>query len=416
MHPDFNEWTESFQSDVDEWRKSVKAALNDCAARSGTSAISRVMSLSGLEFSSGPLSGVPYGLKEAFELKGYPTTASSRAPCLTRSPAKKDSDVVKRLTELGASCVVKTQMNELAYGLSGENPHYGDCPHPTIPGALSGGSSSGSAHMVGAGFLPLGIGTDTGGSVRVPAAWCGIYGIRWVPGYMTEGMMPLASSFDTLGWFTQNGEDMAKVLRAWFSFDEAIDGFESIKLAGLRAEDYLEREAREGLGAVFDQLPLQDWSGAAEWEAILPDVRVAFNILQSTEAYENFSTMIEAHGVLLDPAVVGRIMRGRDWSEEQRIWADEVRDRVHSMFDAFFGEFDCLIMPICPGPAMPATHTSVKQREDTLNLTALASVAGLPAIAVPVFLDESRSVGLQFIFRGTEAEIPLKLIELWSSI
>ena len=143
--------------------------------------------------------------------------ASSRAPCLTRSPAKKDSGVVKRLSELGASCVVKTQMNELAYGLSGENPHSGDCPHSTIPSALSGGSSSGYAYMVVAGVLPLGIGTDTGGSVRVTAAWCGIYGIRWPRGYMTESMVPLASSFDTLGWFTKSGEDIARMLRAWFS-------------------------------------------------------------------------------------------------------------------------------------------------------------------------------------------------------
>ena len=138
--------------------------------------------------------------------------------------------------------------------------------------------------------------------------------------------------------------------------------------------------------------------------------------MQSTETYENFSIMIEAHGALLDPTVVGRIMWGRDWSDEQRIWATDIRDRAHSMFNSFFDEYECLVMPICPGAVRPATHASVKQREDTLNLTAFVSVAGLPALSVPVFLDDVRSVGLQFIFKGTKAELPPKLLKLWSNI
>lgn len=416
MCPDFNGWSELLRTDPVQWRLLVKESLKQCVSKTRESVVSRQPSFLTPEVGNTMLGGVPYGLKEAFDLKGYPTTASSRLPNLTRVGAKKDSAIVERLSELGASCVAKTQMNELAYGLSGENPHFGDCPHPTIPAAMSGGSSSGSAYLVGAGDLPLAIGTDTGGSIRVPAAWCGIYGVRWMPDYYTEGVMPLASSFDTVGWFTRSADDMCAMIRAWFDHSPKVDSDASLKIAGLRSEVYLEKETRECLSDVFDRMAVQSLPDAEVWEQMLPDVRIAFNILQSTEAYANFADVIEAHGVLLDPSVVSRIMRAKDWSEEQRIWAADIRATVKSMFDSFFADFDCLAMPICPGPARDASRSRLKLREDTLNLTALASMAGLPALAVPVFLDETRSVGIQLIFKDIGAKMPLKLLDLWSSI
>jgi len=129
-----------------------------------------------------PLTGIPYLLKDLFDLTGVPTRAGSTFLDKVRPTPNHDCRIASELTRLGAACAGKTHLVEFASGLTGENPHYGDCPHPHRPDRLSGGSSSGSAALVAAGVAPLAIGTDTGGSVRVPAAWCGLYGFRLTPG------------------------------------------------------------------------------------------------------------------------------------------------------------------------------------------------------------------------------------------
>ena len=171
--------------------------------------------LAGSRSAAPPLHGVPYLLKDLFDLAGVPTKAGStfldRSDPLTRATAP----IVQRLRELGAVLAGKTHLVEFASGLTGENPHYGDCPHPHFPDRLSGGSSSGSAALVAAGVAPLAIGTDTGGSVRVPAALCGLYGFRLTPDdELIRDAFPLAPTMDTAGWFTANAKDMLTVWRA----------------------------------------------------------------------------------------------------------------------------------------------------------------------------------------------------------
>ena len=129
-----------------------------------------------------PLHDIPYLLKDLFDLAGVPTRAGSTFLDKIRPTPTHDSRIASALARLGAVCAGKTHLVEFASGLTGENPHFGDCPHPRWPDRLSGGSSSGSAALVAAGVAPLSIGTDTGGSVRVPAAWCGLYGFRLTPG------------------------------------------------------------------------------------------------------------------------------------------------------------------------------------------------------------------------------------------
>ena len=158
---------------------------------------------------SQPLHGVPYLLKDLFDLAGVPTNAGSTFLNSARGTPAHDSALVRRLRELGAVCAGKTQLVEFAAGLFGDNSHYGDCPHPHFPDRLAGGSSSGSAALVAAGVVPFAIGTDTGGSVRVPAAFCGIHGFRLSPGDdFIRDAMPLSPSLDTAGWFTATAADM----------------------------------------------------------------------------------------------------------------------------------------------------------------------------------------------------------------
>ena len=156
-----------------------------------------------------PLGGIPYFLKDLFDVAGYPTQCGSQFLSEVRPDPEESCALHNSLTAQGAVFGGKTQMNEFAYGLDGTNPHFGDCPHPRDPGKLSGGSSSGSAWAVACGLVPFAFGSDTGGSIRVPAAFCGLFGLRLEPDkWGKDGFFPLSPTYDTPGWFTANPMDM----------------------------------------------------------------------------------------------------------------------------------------------------------------------------------------------------------------
>ncbi|HYD84675.1 MAG TPA: amidase, partial [Opitutus sp.] len=164
---------------------------------------------------SAPLAGVPFFLKDLFDVVGEPTFAGSTFLPEVRPTPSRNSTLVDALARAGAVLAGKTHLHEFAYGITGENPHYGDCEHPRFPGRTTGGSSSGSAAVVAAGIVPFAIGTDTGGSVRVPAAFCGLYGFRLTPcdAFIADAF-PLASTFDSAGWFTANADDFLTTISA----------------------------------------------------------------------------------------------------------------------------------------------------------------------------------------------------------
>ena len=137
-----------------------------------------------------PLRGVPYFLKDLFDLAGTKTRAGARFLSEVRPLPAQDAAIVQAFRRCGAACAGKTHLHEFAFGLTGENPHYGDCTHPRFPGRTTGGSSSGSAAAVAAGIVPLATGTDTGGSIRVPAAFNGIWGHK-----PTWGVVPTDGHF-----------------------------------------------------------------------------------------------------------------------------------------------------------------------------------------------------------------------------
>ncbi|MDR2980711.1 MAG: amidase, partial [Puniceicoccales bacterium] len=169
------------------------------------------------------LGGVPFLAKDLYATAGDATGAGSIFLAEQLGTSEFDSSLVSRIRETGGVLCGKTQLNEFALGMSGENPHFGDCPHPAHPQLLSGGSSSGSAWAVGAGLVPFALGTDTSGSIRVPASFCGIYGLRLEPGLLSEEeLFPLSPSFDTPGWLTGTAHDMLTVTEAllgdWINF------------------------------------------------------------------------------------------------------------------------------------------------------------------------------------------------------
>ena len=395
------------------WDSLIRKALKECIDKTGSSVVSHLI-LEKFGEVKGQLTGVPYAVKDLFDVSGFPSRNSS---ILTefRSAATRDSSVVSRMKKLGARCVAKTQMNEFAYGLTGENPHFGNCRHPVLENCLSGGSSSGSAHLVAGGYLPLSFGTDTGGSIRLPAAWCGIYGIRWIPGYYLEGAFPLAPSFDTMGWFTSSSSDMIRTLKAWFNY-YSKSPLPSLRGCSIVPKHLLELESFNRLSAVVSGLKSENLVNTDTFEEFLPKCQFSFNVLQSLEAYAIHEKFIINNGDSYDPKVRSRILRAKEWSHEEISTAHQYKDQITNWFNRYFESYDYLVMPICPTSSIQKAEDRPDLREMTLQLTTPASLSGLPALAVPIWLDDKRSVGLQFIFKNVEPVVPLAILELCRSI
>ncbi len=413
MNKNSIEYTQkNYIENYNEWASLINKSLNECIDKTGTSVISQLIQLDNVN-SDRPLSGVPYAVKDLFDVKKFPSRNSSVLPEF-ESCATNDCAVVTRMNQLGACCVAKTQMNEFAYGLTGENPHFGNCRHPHLKNCLSGGSSSGSAYLVAAGYLPLSFGTDTGGSIRLPAAWCGVYGIRWAPGYFLEGAFPLAPSFDTMGWFSASAKDMTHTLKAWFNQD-GTNLIRELNGYSILPKHLLEIESYNRLNTVLSQLDIKQINDN-NFEALMPKCQFAFNVLQSLEAYEIHEKLIDKRGNTYDPEVKSRILRARKWTQDDITKAKQYKTEITNWFNNFFESYDFLVMPISPTASVPLKNINSDLREMTLQLTTPASLVGLPALTVPIWLDKKRSIGLQFIFKNVEPKVALALVDLCKNI
>ncbi len=366
-----------------------------------------------------PLHGVPFLLKDLFDLAGVPTRAGSTFLDKVRPTPTHDSRIVTELTRHGATCAGKTHLVEFASGLTGENPHFGDCPHPRYPDRLSGGSSSGSAALVTAGVTPLAIGTDTCGSVRVPAAWCGLYGFRLTPGDpLISDAFPLAPSMDTAGWFTANATDM---LTTWQALTRRANRPDEPPTLTARPEDSPYRgcylNARRLIPTITEEVATACDYAAASLSAHADPVAEAALILSWHHAVESYVTigMSEAHAV------------HRDWLAPYRehydplIWqrftdaghfpADDIaraRDRVmemRSVWRDFFRAYDFLVLPAVPCAAPTKAEATPELRRNILTLTAPASLGGLPVLSLPVPLKSGLTVGLQIVLPSANSPV-----------
>ncbi len=381
-----------------------------------------------------PLHGVPHLLKDLFDLAGVPTRAGSKFLDQVRLTPKTDSRIAQRLGELGAVCAGKTHLVEFASGLTGENPHYGDCPHPRFPDRLSGGSSSGSASLVAAGIAPLSVGSDTGGSVRVPAAWCGLYGFRLTPGdEFISDAFPLAPTMDTAGWFTAHAADMLAVWQAWTgranrpavakTMTDRSDEPSSESQAGARPEDspypprgcYL--NARKLVPGMDPAVATACDYAAASLTAHADPVAEASLVLSWHHAVEAYLAigMSEAHAVHrnwlapyrehYDPVIWKRFTDAGNFPTEDIDRARERLTEIRSVFRDFFRTYDFLVLPAVPTAAPTKSEATVELRRNILTLTAPASLAGLPVLTIPVPLNSGLTAGLQIILPAADSPV-----------
>jgi amidase/aspartyl-tRNA(Asn)/glutamyl-tRNA(Gln) amidotransferase subunit A len=343
----------------------------------------------------GALARVPFFAKDIFDVGGIPTFAGSTFLPEVRPTPANDGAFVRAVKATGAVLAGKTHTHEFAYGVTGENPHYGDCEHPHFPGRTTGGSSSGSVAAVAAGVVPFALGSDTGGSVRVPATFCGLFGFRLTPREpWISDAVALAPSYDTAGWFTANAPDMRTAIEA---------------LVGLH------RSEREPRGCYLEMRGLDPdvaiacrESAEAFTSPAAPDLRdtllrgfgravETYNTIVALEAWEVHRTWAERYRDRYSPAVWQRLIRVQGITPAQVEAADVNTAALRELWTTFFRDYDFLVMAASPTPALTKAECTLENRARILALTSPASIGGLPVLSVPVPLPSGLTTGLQII-------------------
>ncbi len=347
-----------------------------------------------------PLSGVPYLLKDSFDVRGLPTYAGSSFLGEVRPVSKTHSRLYQTMHSLGAVFTGKTRMTEFASSLSGENPHYGDCPNPMDFSRLSGGSSSGSAFAVGAGLVPVAFGTDTAGSVRVPAAFCGVFGLRIQPGPLArDGVFPWSPSYDAPGWFTASAADMATLCAELGHGTPRLAPAPGPALWCGGLFDAPEAQLRESYGYLSDCLgAVADPDACELLRPHFANAARAFEVLRGAEAYASQKALLEAYAERYSPGLRERLEAGAKYTAADIEQAKRATSDLSSALHEVFTAYDTLVWPATPCVAPKTGHYTAQLRAQLLEMNVPASLARLPVLTLPASAEDGLTGGLQCVF------------------
>ena len=350
----------------------------------------------------GALSGLTWALKDFFDLAGVPTGAGSPEWLATHPVPTKSSPIVDRLLGAGAKLVGKTHTDELAWSLNGENAHYGTPINPAAPGRIPGGSSSGSAAATAGGLVDFAIGSDTGGSVRLPASYCGVYGIRTTHGRLPlDGAVPLAPSYDTVGWFARSPDLMLQVGNVLLDRVRAPRKPKKLLIAR-DLFDAVDEKVRNLLQPSVDRL--KSIVGTSEEVDVAGDARDAwrnaFRVLQSEEAWAVQGEWISAVKPKLGPGVKERFAAAAVMDPADIAAAKVVRKTIIEKMNALLADDAVLVLPAAPGIApLLKTPDAVLDvfRARAIELLCIAGHAGTPQMSLPVAKLDGCPIGLSIM-------------------
>ncbi|SOD74687.1 Asp-tRNAAsn/Glu-tRNAGln amidotransferase A subunit family amidase [Jatrophihabitans sp. GAS493] len=360
----------------------------------------------------GSLSGTRIAVKDLFALPGHRVGAGN-PDWLADAPVETNAaTAVDDLLNAGAEVAGITQTDELAFALAGANAHYGTPPNPRAPGRIPGGSTSGSAAAVASGAAEIGLGTDTAGSIRVPASYCGLYGLRTTHGVVSRaGLTGLASSFDTVGFLTREVATLRAVARAARLPEPAqpvrtlLVVSEFVGLADLEVQESFQAAVLALSGR--KRLPVRVIASLSD--GALDTWLEAFRTMQAIEAWQLHADWLKTHPTSLGPAVQARFDIGAAVTPAQREAVESIAAEARARIIEAVPPGTALLLPATSGPAPvrdldPAAMEAV--RTATLKLTFLASVSGLPAISAPLLARGPLPVGLSAIgASGTDADL-----------
>ncbi len=352
---------------------------------------------------TGPLAGLTFGAKDIYDVEGHRVTFGNPQWLDTHAPAKQTAVAVRQLVAAGASLAGKTQTAELTYSLNGENIHYGSVLNPNAPGRDTGGSSSGSAAATAAGLVDFALGSDTGGSVRLPASFCGLYGMRPSHGRVSlEGACPLGPSFDTAGWFARDAALFETVGRVLLGDDApaavpgrlllATDAFER---AGRTVGDALQGAVAKVESVLGKAEPVTVASeGLDDWGMNV------FRVIQAHEAWQSLGTWITEQQPQLGPGVKERFAWAATVDRGMLLAAASKREEITRRMERLLAGNAVLVLPTSPGiaPKIGAPSAEIDDfRARALAILCIAGLARLPQVTLPMATLDGCPLGLSLV-------------------
>lgn len=362
---------------------------------------------------SGPLAGMTGVVKDLYDIAGTHTGAGNPDYLADAAPAETTAPAVQRFVDAGVTVIGKSITDELAFSLSGTNMHYGTPHNTAAPGRIPGGSSSGSASAVAGGLADVALGTDTGGSVRVPSSWCGLFGMRPTHGRVPmEGVVPLATSFDTVGWFARSGQTLRTLGRAMLADDSEPTEVTTV----LVADDLLaltEPAVHAGLRLRANEIAERLTGRASQLVQVVPESDhldawfYAFRMRQQWEAWQAHGRWITDRRPAMASDIAGRFIQASQITTDEVAEADRIRRRVQGRLESLVVEGAVLLLPSTMGPAPEPTLSGPEADEMRARMLAINSIGGTtgsPTVVVPATELDGCPVGLGLLGRpGSDA-------------
>jgi len=351
----------------------------------------------------GALEGTTLAVKDIYDVAGM-KTGCGNPQILAESPvAGRSAPTVEKLLEAGAAFIGKTQTDELAFSLMGQNSHYPYPINPAAPDRVTGGSSSGSAAAVAGGLADIALGSDTGGSIRAPASFCGLVGLRTTHGRIPlEGIMPLAPSLDTIGWFARDIDLYEKVGEVLLGEDKQTFAFSQLLYMPLLEHLLLDHPETDAYRTMFATVRphFASLKAASQPTLSIDELYLTFRQIQGAEAWATHGAWISSGDRQLGPGVADRFAYGSEITDEALAHHRIRRARFTQELETIIGDNAVLALPTVPGAAPFAKEpfeTLQAYREQALRLLCLSVLSGLPQITVPLGTVHGAPMGISFI-------------------
>ncbi|KAM7280426.1 hypothetical protein ACFE04_007560 [Oxalis oulophora] len=389
-----------------------------------------------------PLNGLTFAVKDIFDIDGYVTGFGNPDWARTHSVASSTSPVVSALLEAGAISIGKTIMDEMAYSINGENHHYGTPKNPFAEDRVPGGSSSGSAVAVAAKLVDFSIGTDTGGSVRVPGSYCGVFGFRPSHGLVsTVGLTPMAQSFDTVGWFARDPKILNRVGGVLLQLPATVpikptqfviakDCFHLSRIPYDRTASLLIKAVEKVFGCNISYAALGDYirekvpslkhfmnQGNEEQEYNIPSLAAlssAMRLLQKYEFKKNHGEWVTTVNPYLGPGISERVWDAVRTKDEGIDKCLSVKKELRATLGEFLEDNGILAIPTIPGPPPllqtdPSTLETFRAR--AFSLLSIAGVSGFCQVTIPLGLHDDLPVSISLLSKHGSDGFLLNVVE-----